>query len=76
MNFIIPDLVRVEVQSVVFSLRQTIQKVCHGGYNGNQYLASTSTNTTNSTSLTPQTTNLSLDAPSYLYVSTYVFINS
>lgn len=34
MNFIIPDLVRTEVQSVVFSLRQTIQKVCHGLYVG------------------------------------------
>jgi hypothetical protein len=30
MNFIIPDLVRTEVQSVGFSLRQTIQKICSG----------------------------------------------
>jgi hypothetical protein len=33
MSFFIPDLVRTEVQSVGFSLRQTVQKVCAGNYN-------------------------------------------
>lgn len=30
MNFIIPDLVRAEVQSVGYSLRQTLQNMCSG----------------------------------------------
>lgn len=51
MSFIIPDLVRNEVQSVGFSLRQTVQRVCAGAFSGTKETSS-------------------LDAPSYLFVST------
>jgi hypothetical protein len=53
MSFLIPDLVRSEVLSVGFSLRQTVQKVCSG-------VSSNSKSTS------------SLDAPSYLFLSTSV----
>jgi hypothetical protein len=55
MSFLIPNLVRTEVQSVGFLLRQTIQKVC--SETTFTFLKSSST---------------TLDAPSYLFVSTSV----
>jgi hypothetical protein len=58
MSFIIPDLVRNEVQSVAFSLRQTVQRVCSG-------ISSSATGGSRENHL--------LDAPSYLFVSTYAF---
>jgi hypothetical protein len=62
MSFLIPNLVRSEVQSVGFLLRQTIQKVCSATTGG----AATSFSL-------PKASSLTLDAPSYLFVSTSVY---
>ena len=55
-NFLIPELIRKEVQSAAFSLRRTLQSICSEN-NMNQLQQLTLSNDI-------------LDAPSYFFIST------